>query len=73
MAADHHDESRRDQLSPEDERLIHLLEQSASLPEHVRALLIQRILTPDHEREAERSATESKPHEIEFVGQRARG
>ena len=70
-----------DQLSPEDERLLKLLEQSASLPDHVRELLIQRILTPDHEREAERSASSSKPllnrilsarpsHIIESVTQR---
>jgi hypothetical protein len=70
-----------DHLSSEDERLIRLLEQSASLPEHVRELLIQRILTPTHEREAERSEREAKPllnrllsarpsHLIESVTQR---
>ena len=86
MGDNHNDEGSKatlplDQLSPEDERLLKILEQSASLPDHVRELLIQRILTPDHERAAERSAVTSKPllnrllstrpsHLIESVTQR---
>ena len=53
-------ETSRTQLSSEDERLIQLLEHSASLPEHVRELLIQRILTPEDERVGQRSADETQ-------------
>ena len=50
----------RDQLSPEDERLIQLLERSESLPEHVRKLLIQRILTSEDKHAGGRSDEETQ-------------